>query len=151
LGDEEGLAGIFIPGMLPISVLFAGFCFVGVFLLDDALRLDITGIFIPGIFIPGMLLMSCFFTVCFFCAVFLFLGDVAFGLDFAFGLLIPGILDISCCARTGKLATNRQAAKTNAHTLICKLKLIVLTFFIIPSRKLFHAKEVFSTERQLQP
>src|SRR5439155_26918427 len=121
--------GSFIPGMLPISVFFPGFFFAAAFLLPDAaLRRRIAAIFIPGMFIPGILLMSCFFAVCFFSAVFLFLGDVAFGLDFAFGLLIPGMLDISCCASTGRLATSRTAAKTNAPTLICKLKLIVLTF-----------------------
>src|SRR6267142_4355167 len=46
--------------------------------------------------IPGMLLMSCFFALCFFFVAFFFFCDVVFDLGFAFALLIPGILDMSC-------------------------------------------------------
>src|SRR5260370_27766333 len=54
-GDDEGLAGIFIPGILLMSVLFAGLFFVGAFLLrPPGLRRGVL-----GIFIPGMLDISC--------------------------------------------------------------------------------------------
>jgi len=119
-GDDEGLAGIFIPSILLMSVLFAGFFFVGAFLLrPPGLRRGV-----PGIFIPGMLLMSCFFRATFFFAL-----DLGFGFD----LLIPGIFDISCCARTGNSATNKKHAKTSDHTFMLKRKLIAFTFFIIPT------------------
>ena len=125
-----------MPGMLSISVLFAGlFCPGGFLLRDLGLRR-----FVPGIFIPGMLLLSCFLPSCFFRATFFFAFDFGFGFD----LLIPGILDISCCARTGKSATsNKKLAKTSAQTFILKRKLFALTFFIIPLRKLFRTNEVF--------
>src|SRR5437588_811148 len=83
-------------------------------------------IFIPGMFIPCMFPMSCFFAVRLFRVVFLFFRDVVFDLDFAFGLLIPGILDISCCARTGKVATNGKIAKTNDQIFMPKRKFIAL-------------------------
>ena len=119
-GDDEGLAGIFIPSILLMSVLFAGLFFVGAFLLRrPGLRRGVL-----GIFIPGMLLMSCFFRATFF---------FAFDLGFGFDLLIPGMLDISCCARTGNSATNKKLAKTSDHTFTLKRKLIAFTFFINPS------------------
>jgi hypothetical protein len=40
------------------------------------------------------------------------------------------------------LATSNKAAKTKAQTLTCKLKLIVLTCFIIPLGNHFRVKEV---------
>ena len=137
LGDD-GFAGMFIPGMLPIG--FAEFLCAGFFfLLDAALRRCIPDIFIPGMFIPGMLPMSCFFAACFFRVAFLFFGDVT--LDCAFGFFIPGMLDISCCARTGKLATRRNIARTNDQTLICKRKFIALTLFINPLENPIRAKK----------
>src|SRR6266480_4501293 len=64
---DEGLDGIFIPGILSISFLFAGLFCTGAFLLrGPTLRRCIAGIFIPGIFIPGILSMSCFFASCLF-------------------------------------------------------------------------------------
>jgi len=139
LGDD-GFAGMFIPGMLPIG--FAEFLCAGFFfLLDAALRRCIPDIFIPGMLIPGMLPMSCFFAACFFRVAFLFFGDAT--LDCAFGFFIPGMLDISCCARTGTLATKRNIPRTNDQTLICKRKFIALTFIIIPLRKPDQRKEVF--------
>ncbi len=100
---------------------------------------------LAGIFIPGMLLMSCFFAVCFFRAVFLFFRVVAFDfdLDFAFGLLMPGMLDISCWAKTGTQAKSRKAANKNVHTLTRNLKLNGLVLRIIPPRKIFPAKKSF--------
>ena len=103
-GDDGGLAGIFIPGMLPISSLFAG----------------------------G------FFRVTFF-----FLRVVAFDFGFGFGLLIPGMLWPSCCARTGRFATNRKAARTSNQTLILKRKLIASMFFIIPLENSYAPKKSF--------
>ncbi|HAF16378.1 MAG TPA: hypothetical protein DCK93_22450 [Blastocatellia bacterium] len=124
---------MFIPGMLPIWFLFAEFfCAGAFFLLDDALRRCIPDIFIPGMFIPGMLPMSCVFAVCFFLVAFLFFRSVAFDLDFAFGLLIPGIFDMSCWAKTGTLATTSTAANKSAHTVTRELKLNVSMLFIIP-------------------
>src|SRR5258705_11172548 len=90
-----------------------------------------------------MLLMSCFFAVCFFRAVFLFFRVVAFDLDFAFRLLMPGMLDISCWAKTVTQAKSRKAANKNAHTRPRNLKLNGLMVPIIPPRKVFPAKEVF--------
>jgi hypothetical protein len=52
--------------------------------------------FILRIFIPAMLPIWCFFADLFFRTAFLFLRSAAFGLGFVFGLLIPGILDMSC-------------------------------------------------------
>ena len=124
-GDDDGLAGIFIPGMLLMSVLFAeSFCAGAFFLRAPGLRRCVPDTFIPGIFIPGMLLMSCFFRATFFFAL-----DLGFGFD----LFIPGIFDISCCARTGNSATNKKHAKTSNHTFMDKRKLIAFTFFIIPT------------------
>src|SRR6266850_4335846 len=91
-------------------------------------------------FISGMLPMSCFFAGCFFRVAFLFFGDLT--LDCSFGLFIPGMLDISCCARTGKLAIKRTIARTDDQTLICKRKFLALTFFIIPLKNI-PLKEVF--------
>jgi hypothetical protein len=149
-GEGDGaadFAGICIPGILAILCLFAGFFFAAVFfLLDAGLRRGVPDIFIPGIpgmFMPGMLPMSCFFAVCFFRTTFLFFRVVAFALDFAFGLLIPGMLDISCCARTGKLAANRKVEKTSAQTLIRKRNLVALTFFIIPLQRLIGSRKSF--------
>jgi hypothetical protein len=51
---------------------------------------------IPRVFIPGLLPIWCFFADCFFRTAFLFFRSVAFDLGFVFGLLIPGILDMSC-------------------------------------------------------
>src|SRR6266536_3398074 len=89
-----------------------------------------------------MLLMSCFFAVCFFRVVFLFFRVVGFDLDFAFGLLMPGMLDISCWARTGTQAKSKKAANKNAHTLTRNMKLNGLMLPIISPRKVFPAKEV---------
>ena len=88
-GEAEGEAcGIFIPGMLPICFLF---CAAGFFLRGVDLRIRI-----PGIFIPGILPIWCFLVDFFFLVAFLLFRGVAFELSFAFGLLIPGILDMSC-------------------------------------------------------
>jgi len=93
---DEGCIGIFIPGMLSIWFLFAEFFCAGVFFLRGAaLRLCVPGIFIAGMFIPGILLTSCFFAVCLLRTGFRFFRIVTFDLDFAFGLLIPGMLDMS--------------------------------------------------------
>ena len=86
-------------------------------------------------FIPGILLMSCFLAVCFLRVAFLFFRVVAFDLDFGFALLIPGMLDMSCWARTGKLATNRKAANKSPHTLTLKVKLNALMLLMIPLLK----------------
>ena len=64
---------MFIPGMLPIPVLFAErFCDAVLFLPGPAFCLCIPDIFIPGMFIPGILLMSCFLVVCFLRVIFRF-------------------------------------------------------------------------------
>jgi hypothetical protein len=93
-----------------------------------------------------MLLMSCFFAGCFFRVPFLFFRAGALGFDLALGLLIPGILDISCWARAGKPATNRKVARISAQTLILKPSLIVLTFTKLPSRKLFRSTDVCQSD-----
>jgi len=148
---DEALAGKFIPGMLRISVFFPALSCAGAFLIPEvALPRCIPRIFIPGMFIPCMLLMSCFFAVCFLGVGFLFFRVVAFDLDFDLGLLIPDMLDMSCCARTGKLATNRKVTKTTAQTLRLKRKSIALTFFIISPRKTFPRQRSLLTDRQLQ-
>ena len=95
----------------------------------------------PGMLIPGMLFMSCFFAVCFFRVVFLFFRVVA--LDFAFGLLMPGMLDISCWAKTGTQAKSRKAANKNVHTLTRNLQLNGLMLSIIPLLKVLHAEKSF--------
>jgi hypothetical protein len=97
LGDDDGCAGMFIPGMLPISFLFAGVFCAGVFLpLDAAFRRWVAGIFIPGMSIPGMLLMSCFLVSRLFRATLLFFG-AAFrvAVDLDFGIFIPGMFCMS--------------------------------------------------------
>ncbi len=130
--------------MLPIWFLFKGLVFVAVFLLPGAaFRRCMPDIFIPGMLIPCMLLISCFFAVCFFRVVFLFFRVVGFDLDFDFGLLMPGILDISCWAKTGTLAKSRKAANKNAHTLTHNLKLNGIVLFIIPLLKNLPRKDVF--------
>lgn len=124
------MPGMFIPGKSPIGFLFAGLFCAGVpFLLDGAFRRRMPGIFIPGMVIPGILPMSCFLTVCFLRFAVFFFRDVAFALGFA--LLIPGILDISCCANTGTLATIRMAASISVH-LTHELNLNRSTLFIVP-------------------
>jgi hypothetical protein len=85
---------MFIPGILPIWFLFAGFSCEGAFLLlDVALRECVAGIFIPGIFIPCILL---FLVGRFFPDGLLFLG-AAFRLAdvLVFGIFIPGMLLMS--------------------------------------------------------
>src|SRR3989442_3818374 len=94
---------MFIPGMLPIPVLFAELFRDAVFfLLRAALSLCIPDIFIPGMFIAGILPMSCFLAVCFLPVTFRFFRDVTFDLDFGLGLLIPRILLMSCPSCCGK-------------------------------------------------
>jgi hypothetical protein len=96
LGDD-GCAGIFIPGMLPIPFVFAGLFDAGCFfLLDAVFRRCIPGIFIPGMSIPGMLLMSCFLVSRLFRATLRFFG-AAFrvAVDLAFGIFIPGMFCMS--------------------------------------------------------
>jgi hypothetical protein len=92
VGDDEGLAVIFISGMLPIWFLFAEFFCAGVFfLLDAALRRCIPDIFVPGLLIPGILPIRCFLASRLFRATLLFLGAafrLAFDLDF--GIFVPG-------------------------------------------------------------
>jgi len=133
---------MFIPGMLPIWFLFAGLFFVAVFLLLGGTFLRcIPDMFIPGMLIPGMLLMSCFFPVCLFRAVFFFFLAGGFDLDFDFGLLMPGMLDISFWAMTGMPPKIRKAANKNAHTLTRNLKLNGLMLSIIPPRKVFRAEK----------
>ncbi|HAF14133.1 MAG TPA: hypothetical protein DCK99_10645 [Blastocatellia bacterium] len=95
--------------------------------------------------------MSCLFAVCFFRVAFLFFRVVAFDLDFAFGLLIPGMLDISCCARTGRLATHRKTANRSARTLTRNVKLNVVTLFMVTPRKEFQTKEDSQGKASLQP
>src|SRR2546425_11275650 len=131
LGDD-GCAAMFMPGILPICFWFAEFFAGTFFFLDAPFRRCIPDIFIPGMFIPGILLISCFLAVCFLPVGFLFFRDVAWDLDLAFGLLIPGILDISCCARTGMLATSSTAMNKNAITR--ELNLNTSVPFIIPPR-----------------
>ena len=115
---------------------------------DDA---TLAGIFIPGMFIPGMLLRSCFFAVCVFRVAFLFFRNLPFDLDFAFGLLIPGIFDMSCWAKTGRLATISTAAKQSASIVTRELNLSISILFIIPlEENSFGAKRSLSLERQLQ-
>ena len=94
---DEGLVGMFIPGMLPIWFLFAGvFCARAFFRLDAALRRCIAGIFIPGMSIPGMVLMSCFLAGRLFRATLLFLGAAfRFAVDLDFGIFIPGMFCMS--------------------------------------------------------
>ena len=126
--------------MLPIGCWFAEFFLAGVlFLLDAPFRRCIPDIFIPGMFMPGILLMSCFVAVCLWRVGFLFFREVAVDLDFAFGLLIPGILDISCCARTGTLTSTSMATNKNIH-IARELNFNTLMPFIIPPRK-FLTKE----------
>jgi hypothetical protein len=138
---------------LPIWFLFAEFfCAGAFFLLDTAFRRCIPGSFIPGMLMPGILFMSCFVAVCFLRFAFLFFRDVAFALALGFDLLIPGMLDISCCARAGTLATNRQAENSSAHTLTRDAELNVLILFIITPLKEFLTKEdsrkgLFSSEQ----
>ncbi len=130
---DDDSTGIFIPGMLPLWFLFAELLFVAVFLLLGGTFLRcILDMFIPGMLIPGMLLISYFFAFCFFRAVFLFFRVVGFDLDCDFGLLMPGMLDISCWAKTGTQAKSRKAANKNAHILTHNLKLNGLMRFIIP-------------------
>jgi hypothetical protein len=134
--DDDG-AGMFIPGMLPISFWFAEvFCAVDFFRLDAPFRRCIPDIFIPGMLIRGMLLMSCLWAVGFLSVAFLFFRDVAPGLALGFDLLIPGMLDMSCCARTGKLATSSISVNKNTH-LTRELNLNELMLFMISPRK-FH-------------
>jgi hypothetical protein len=124
---------MFIPGMLPIDDWFAPLLPAGVlFLLDVPLSRCIPDIFIPGISIPGIFFMSFFFAICFLPVGLLFFRDVA--RDFAFGLLIPGIFDISCCAWTGTLTTSNISAIKNAH-LTRQLHLNGAMLFIIPPER----------------
>src|SRR5260370_313058 len=83
------MSGEFIPGILFISFLFAGFFGTGVLRRGLTLRRCI-----PCIFIPGMLPMSCFFAVSFFFVAFLFSCGLAVDLVFGFSLVIPGIFDM---------------------------------------------------------
>ena len=123
---------MFMPGMLPIPVLFAElFCDAVLFLPDAAVSLCIPDICIPGMFIPGILLMSCFLVVCFLRVTFRFFRDVTFGLDFAFGLLIPGILLMSCpscCGKTFMLNANTRVSAPSIPLLQS------LLFMFFPSR-----------------
>lgn len=52
-----------------------------------------------------------------------------------FGLLIPNIFDLSCCARTGAPATNRNAADASAPNLTPAVKLNALMLFTVPLEK----------------
>jgi hypothetical protein len=124
-GDAEGDAcGICIPGMFCIRSVEA--CGAADCLGDDGCA---------GMFIPGMLSISCFFAVCFFRAVFLFFRVIAFDFDFAFDLLIPGMLDISCCARTGMLAISTTVITKKSANLMRVLQLNISIPFIIPPWK----------------
>jgi hypothetical protein len=92
VGDDEGLAGIFIPGMLLIWLLFSEFFWAGVLFLPDAAFRRC----LPDVFIPGILLMSCFLVGRLFRTTLRFLGAafrVAF--DLAFGIFIPGMFCMS--------------------------------------------------------
>lgn len=130
---------MFIPGILLIWLLFVGIFFAGAFcLLDTAFRRCIPDIFIPGMFIPGILLMSCFLSL-FLRVPFLFFRDVAVESALGFDLLIPGMLDMSCCARTGMLATISISANKNTHARR-ELTLNASMLFIIPFKK-FPTKE----------
>ena len=140
-GDDvdDGCAGMFIPGMLPIAFLFAEFFCCGAFLLlDTVLRRCTPDIFIPGMFIPGMLLMSCFLAVCLLRVVFFFFRDDACDFDFAFGLFMPGMLCISCCAKTGTLPTSNTPRNRNIITR--ELNLNKSMPFMIPPRKVPNPK-----------
>jgi hypothetical protein len=126
---------MFIPGMLPISFWFARFvCAVDFFRLDAPFRRCNPDIFIPGMLIRGMLLMSCLWAVGFLRVAFLFFRDVALELALGFDLLIPGMLDMSCCARTGKQTTSSISVNKNMH-LTRELNLNELMLFIISPRK----------------
>ena len=110
---------MFIPGMLPIPVLFAErFCDAVLFLPGVGFWLCIPDIFIPGMFIPGILLMSCFLAVCFLRVIFRFFRVVIFDLDFAFGLLMPGILLMSCPSCCGKACSTRTVRHRSSLPLI---------------------------------
>src|SRR6266566_192532 len=103
-----------MPGILRIRALFEEFfCICVRFRPDTSLRRCIPDIFIPGMFIPAILLRSCFLPLWFLRVAFLGFRDVAFDLGLGFDLLIPGMLVISCCARTGTLAT--RTARTNKN------------------------------------
>lgn len=139
---------MFMPGILPIWFWFPEFFSAAVFLfLDDVFRRCIPDIFIPGIFIPGMLLMSCFFAVCFLRVVLFFFRDVPCDLDFAFGLFMPGILDISCWATTGIVATGSMQTKKNVIT--SELSLNTSMPFIIPPRKFLNPKRTIKRNTSL--
>ena len=88
-----------------------------------------------------MLPIWAFFAAFFFRVGFLFFRGVAFDVGFGFALLIPGIFDISCWARTGTPATNRQPASRIADTLTQPVQLNVRMLFIIRLEKVFRTKE----------
>jgi len=77
-----------------------------------------------------MLPVLCFLAVCFVRVVFLVFLFVAFGLDC--GLLIPGMFDMSCCARTAVLPISNIAAHRIGHSLADKLNLTRSMLFIYP-------------------
>jgi hypothetical protein len=110
--------------MLPISVLLADFFWAGaLFLLDAAFRPRLPDIFIPGISILGILPIWCFLVACLLLAGFLFFRDVELDFDFPLGLLIPGIFDISCWARTGTVAATSRTENRSAQTLTRNISL----------------------------
>lgn len=115
-GEDEGCAGMFIPGMLSIGVFFEGLFRAGVLLLLEGVpRRFFAGIFIPGMSIPGMLLISCFFAVGFFRVAFLLFRG---GLGLTFVLFIPGMLCMSWPWATTMLVdvSIRQLAITTLDT-----------------------------------
>lgn len=85
-------------------------------------------------FIPGILLMSCFLAVRFLRVTFLFLREVVRDLDFAFGLLIPGIFCISCCATIGTVGTSITAINKGVE-IKREANLIRLMLFILPPER----------------
>ena len=67
--------------------------------------------------------------------VFLFFDAVLFGVELGFGLFIPGILDISCWARTDTPPTKRIAANTRPDNLTTNVELSALMLLIVPLDK----------------
>ncbi len=103
MGTAGVVAGIFMPGVWvwgdAVGLAEGMGIFMSIFSGDAGGFGDGE---LVGICIPGMLLMSCFFGGCvLFRTRVLFLLDArrsfAFAFDFGLGLLMPGILLMSCC------------------------------------------------------
>jgi hypothetical protein len=135
----SGDAGGFGDGEL-VGICIPGICVPGVWVCGDSLGVaEGMGIFrsifsgdagglgdgeLVGICIPGMLLMSCFFCGCvLFRTKVLFLLDAlrrftfafAFGFDFGLGLLMPGMLLMSCCENAVGPVANEIKTQLNKN------------------------------------